>query len=45
MSGYTLALVGREQRAALSLVPSAVVADTIFGGITTTANRPTIVTS
>lgn len=45
MSGYTLALVGREQRAALSLVPSTVVADTIFGGLTTAANRPTIVTS
>lgn len=45
MSGYTLALVGREQRAALSVVPSAVVGDTIFGGLTTVANRPTIVTS
>jgi len=45
MSGYNIALVGREQRAALSVVPSAVVADTIFGGLTTSGNRPTIVTS
>jgi len=45
MSGYNLALVGREQRAALSVVPSAVVADTIFGGLTTSGNRPAIVTS
>ena len=44
LSGTTIAMVGREQRAALSVVPSAVVADTIFGGLTTSGNRPTIVT-
>jgi hypothetical protein len=43
MSGYNLTLVGREQRAALTVAPSSVVADTIFGGLTTSANRPTIV--
>ena len=45
LSGYTLAMVGREQRAALSVEASASVADTIFGGLTTSGNRPTIVTS
>jgi len=45
MSGYNLTLVGREQRAAMLVDPSAVIADTIFGGLTTSGNRPTIVTS
>ena len=45
MSGYNIVLVGREQRAAMSVVPSAVVADTIFGGLTSSENRPSIVTS
>ena len=45
MSGYNLTLVGREQRAAMSVAPSGVVADGIFGGLTTSGNRPTIVTS
>ena len=45
LSGYTLAMVGREQRAALSVEASTAVVDTIFGGLTTSGNRPTIVTS
>ena len=45
LSGTTIAMVGREQRAALSVEASSLVADTIFGGLTTTGNRPTIVTS
>jgi hypothetical protein len=45
MSGYNLTIVGREQRAALSVVPSTTTAATIFGGITTSSNRPSIATS
>jgi hypothetical protein len=44
MSGYNLTLMGREQRAALSVVPSTD-ATNIFAGLTTAANEPTIVTS
>jgi len=44
MSGYNLTIVGREQRAALSVAP-ATTAATIFGGITTATNRPSIATS
>ncbi len=45
MSGYNLTIVGREQRAALIVIPSATTAATIFGGLTTAANRPSIAVS
>lgn len=45
MSGYNLTIVGREHRAALPVVPSTTTAATIFGGLTTAANRPSIATS
>jgi len=44
MSGYNLTLIGREQRAALIVVPS-VDATNIFAGLTTVGNEPTVVTS
>ena len=44
MSGYNLTLTGREQRAAMIVVPSTD-ATNIFAGLATVGNEPTVVTS
>jgi len=45
MSGYNLTLVGREQRAAMSVTAATQAGETLFAGILTGANAPAIVTS
>lgn len=45
MSGYNLTFMGREQRAAILVTPASSAGETLFAGLTTGANEPTIVTS
>jgi hypothetical protein len=45
MNGYNITFTGREQRAALVVAAASSAGDTLFAGLTTALNEPTIVTS